>query len=463
LTRPRHATPPNPRHTAGSAAEWTPIEIDTITAIANDPDLYTLATEIAHRRPGDPGRPCPYPSVVWLFYITVAGVLGSHRKAAAAIHNTHYWNLFRRAARKTATLRLPRTPPSRNQCEYHRGQLTEQLDTLLTRFRELAAARAIAHDCLDPTTPRSAVNLPRGAFVAVDGKVLRSPIRKKTAEKWRAQGRRLIDGADHIQGGDDKHPVFGVKALFATTRADNTRNNRIVIDVRHVPEHGAGGEAGVAVQALRALAQRAPGLRGVCYDGALRGTHIDAVTKLGLCVLSPTNKGIKPTILEQISCPCGDNHELWTADGRIVQPEILDTGDTVYRPCPVAKTYWRHNPAAGTYRHYQDIAVAPCGTIHTQRVDTTRADRARGYNRAEHLRQHVKTETGHSVYDRQYGLREDVEAFNDLLQSTLHKGRVPAFTVARQILWALGFAFARNSIAHYLRAQHGADPPQLAA
>jgi hypothetical protein len=41
--------------------------------------------------------------------------------------------------------------------------------------------------------------------------------------------------------------------------------------------------------------------------------------------------------------------------------------------------------------------------MHRACIDTTGADRNRGYNRAEHLRQHVKTDDGDSVYDRCYG------------------------------------------------------------
>lgn len=461
--RHTRASTPTTASTHRRHAEHTPLEIDKITAIATDPDLYALAAEIPHRTPGEPGRPCSHPPVVWLFYIAIAGALGSHRKAASALAgNEHYWQLLRRAARKTNNQQLPKRPPSRNQCEYHRGKLANRLDTLLARWRDLVAARATTHDCFDPAVPRSTTELPRGSFVAVDGKVLPSPIRKKTAEKWRAEGRH-IDGDDHVQGGDDAHPVFGTKTIFATARADNTRNDRLIVDLRHVPPSGGGGEAGIAVDAIRGLAARAPGLRGVCYDGALRGKHIDPLIKAGLTVLSPTNKGIGPAALEPISCPCGQTHQLWTADGRICQPEVLDTGDTAYRPCPVAKRYWRRNPGNGSYRYYQDVAVTPCGTIHSQRVDTTPEDRKRGYNRTEHLRQHVKTNTDDSVYDHQYGIREDVESSNDLLQTTMHKGRAPAFTANRQLLWALGYAISRNSLAHHLRAKRGTDPPQHAA
>jgi hypothetical protein len=40
------------------------------------------------------------------------------------------------------------------------------------------------------------------------------------------------------------------------------------------------------------------------------------------------------------------------------------------------------------------------------------AGRNRGYNRAEHLRQHVKTDDGDSVYDRCYGWREHSDTTN---------------------------------------------------
>ena len=53
--------------------------------------------------------------------------------------------------------------------------------------------------------------------------------------------------------------------------------------------------------------------------------------------------------------------------------------------------------AAGTHRYYQDFRGGPCGTTHTQRVGTTNADRTRGYNRAEHLHQHAKTEAGEPI------------------------------------------------------------------
>lgn len=76
--------------------------------------------------------------------------------------------------------------------------------------------------------------------------------------------------------------------------------------------------------------------------------------------------------------------------------------------CPVAKIYPRRNTDGS--RWYVEFAIPSCGTVHRERIDATDADRDRGYNRAEHLRQYVKTDDGDSVYDRCYGWREDAES-----------------------------------------------------
>ena len=85
----------------------------------------------------------------------------------------------------------------------------------------------------------------------------------------------------------------------------------------------------------------------------------------------------------------------------------------------------------------QENATA-CGTVHTQRLDTTDDDTAKGYNRTEHLRSHTKTDEGDSLYDRCYGWREDSESVNDILQEKLHKRRMIAYTSDKQFLVMLG-------------------------
>jgi hypothetical protein len=193
---------------------------------------------------------------------------------------------------------------------------------------------------------------------------------------------------------------------------------------------------------------------GVCYDGAFRGKHIDHAMKLGLTVLSPLHDSTRvATAFARLECACRDVHDLWTADGRICERQVLDTGDKHLQPCPVAKIYPRRNTDGS--RWYIEFAIPSCGTVHRERIDTTDGDRDRGYNRAEHLRQHVKTDDGDSVYDRCYGWREDSESLNNTLDRTLYGGRMIAYAAVRQLTVMLGFALGRNAIAAYLhRRRH---------
>lgn len=157
---------------------------------------------------------------------------------------------------------------------------------------------------------------------------------------------------------------------------------------------------------------------------------------------------------------CREVHDLWTTDGRICERQVIDTGDKHLQPCPVAKVFPRRDVDA-THRWYLEFATPSCGTVHRQRIDTTTDDQTRSHNRAEHLRQHVKTDDGDSVYDRCYGWREDAESLNNTLDRTLYGGRMIAYSAARQLTVMLGFALDRNAIAAYLhrrrqQLEHGA-------
>ena len=310
------------RADAGPDQERTPTEVDFVEAIATNTDVYALADVLPRRPTGDGGRPNRYPAAVYVIYIVLAGVLGSHRKAACAIANQHYWRLIRLAARKTVELDLPRTAPTRNMCEYHRGKIAAQVEVFAARYRELALAQAAEHSCLSPAAPRSATDPRRANFVAADGKVVKSPILKKTADRWRKDGRH-IDASMHVQGGDAEQEVFGAKFWQATVRSGTDRNDRIIIDARRIPKRGYGGEAGIAVEAITDLAQRAPRAAWCLLRRRTTRCPHRPPLKKGLVVLSPTHSGTKPTALKRLSCTCGDNHELWTVHGRICERQIL--------------------------------------------------------------------------------------------------------------------------------------------
>lgn len=427
--------------------EWTPSHIDFVEAITANPDIHLLADTLTISRLGEGGRPSTHPVVVYVIYIALAGVLGSHRKAASTIANRHCWKIIRDSVYLTAGIDLGRLPPTRNMCEYHRGKISTQVEAIAEKYRDLAIAQAHEHGWLNPAAGRSTSNPHRANFVAADGKVAPSPVSEKTAHKWRGQGRHL--NADrHTQGGDPE-PVFGAKFWLAAVRADDRRNDQIILDIRHIAKCD-GGEAAIATAALETLSTKTTGLHGVCYDGALRGIHLNRLIKRGLTVFCPAHRGTKATPTATVVCSCGDTHELWTKRGEICEHHILDTGETTDIPSPVAKRFFRRN-ADGTFREYIEIALA-CGTVHTQRMDITDEDAKRHYNRTEHLRQYVKNGAD-GVYRRCYGWREDAESINNLIQQTLHNRRMIAYSAARQYLVMLGFAIGRNSLARWLRQQ----------
>lgn len=283
-------------------------EIGAVRAIASNPDMITLAATVPPPRPG-PGRKSAYPLAVFLVYQTLAGHARSHRAGARLMAEPDYWRLIRRIFRDCHNIDLPKRAPTRDQCDYGRATLAAHNVALYDEFRDVSAAQALEHGCFDPNTPRAVEKLNRAGFVAMDGTVVKAPIREKTAQRWAAKG-RPFHASVMVEAGEDRGTrVFGSKYIFATTRPDTQVNNRVIVDLRY--DKGTksyGGEAGISIAALLELTGRAPGVQGVCYDGAFRGVHADQAMKAGLVVLSPVHEGLKPVPVSIIDCPCGDKH-----------------------------------------------------------------------------------------------------------------------------------------------------------
>ena len=119
--------------------------------------------------------------------------------------------------------------------------------------------------------------------------------------------------------------------------------------------------------------------------------------------------------------------------------QILDTGEKHLQACPVGQIFPAATPTAAT-AGTSSSQLPSCGTVHRQRIDTTDGDRKRGYNQAEHLRQHIKTDDGDSVYDRCYGWREDSESLNNNSTAPLRRAhdhhRRPSAHRDARIRWA---------------------------
>jgi len=439
----------------------TLLELEKVRAVASYPALYAISDLIPDRAPNAPGRPAHYPAWVSVIHKVLHGAFGSANHASRIMANPEYWQIIcHHAAANGKTARIQ--PPQRHHHCYAQDKIDEYIDALHQGLLDTAATLARELECLNPDAPVSRTNPARGQFVVGDGTVVAAPERKSTIEKKVATGKTTVNAHLEVQNGDGAPEFrYGTKFAIMSTRPDNTRNLRVVLDTVPVPPgKGYKGEAGIALTMLDRLTSR-PELRvdGICYDGAFRGKHIDHAMKRGLTVLVPPHAGTaKPTPLTNIECPCGDTHALWTNEGRLHERTILDTGETHLQPLPVAKVYSRRN-RGGTHRWYIDFAVT-CGTVHHQRIDTTDDDAAKGLNRAEHLRQHTKTEEGDSLYDRCYGWREDAESLNNTLDRTLYGGRMTAHTATRQHSVMIGFALGRNAIARHI---HQRQQPQTTA
>lgn len=433
----------------------TLLEIEKVRAVASYAALYGISDLIPDRAPNSPGRPAHYPAWVSVIHKVLHGAFGSANMASRIMASPEYWQIIRdQAAKHGKNARVK--PPRRHHHVYALERLDAHIDNLHRGLLDTAAELARELGCLSPNAPVSRTNPTRGQFIVGDGTVVAAPERKSTIEKKAASGKSTVNAHLEVQNGDDAPEFrYGTKFNFMSTRPDNTRNLRVVLDATPVPPgKGYKGEAGIAVAMLdRLTARKELRIDGICYDGAFRGTHIDHAMKAGLTVLAPTHAGTaKPTALTALDCSCGDTHELWTDQGRLHERSILDSGETHLQPLPVAKVYARRN-RAGIYRWYIDFATT-CGTVQSERIDITPEDRDKGYNRTEHLRQHTKTDDGNSVYDRCYGWREDAESLNNTLDRTLYGGRITAHSATRQHSVMIGFALGRNAIAAYIHQRH---------
>lgn len=429
----------------------TLLELEKVRAVASYPALYAISDMVPDRPEGSPGRPAHYPAWVSVIHKVLHGAFGSANHASRIMANPEYWQIIRQQAAANGKAARPQPPQRHHHC-YAQERIDDHIDTLHQGLLDTAAALARQLDCLDPDTPVSRTSPARGQFVVGDGTVVAAPQRKSTVDRRAANGGPTINAYTEVQNGDGAPEYrYGAKFAILSARPDNTRNLRVVLDTMPVP-HGKGykGEAGTTLKMLDRLTMRTDiRVDGICYDGAFRGTHIDHVMKQGLIALVPPHAGTAvPTPFTTIDCRCGDTHNIWTSNGRLHERAILDTGETHLQHLPVAKVYDRRN-RDGTHRWYIDFATT-CGTVQRERLDITDEDTTKGYNRTEHLRQHTKTDTGDSLYDRCYGWREDAESLNNTLDRTLYGGRMTAHTATRQHSVMIGFALGRNAIASYL-------------
>ncbi|MCE4945187.1 hypothetical protein LVX13_19005 [Streptomyces albulus] len=118
----------------GSKGGVTVLDVDRVTALAANLDVYRMADALPAQREGSPGRPAEFPDYVWVLFAGLLGIFGSARKAAAAMASPLYWSLMRKGVAAclgpAAALALPAHGPSRNQWNWHSRRLRDHLPQL---------------------------------------------------------------------------------------------------------------------------------------------------------------------------------------------------------------------------------------------------------------------------------------------------------------------------------------------
>lgn len=455
-------------------------EIALVEAVADSDVVYAIGAALPPKPQGSPGQERYYPEVLVAFYAAFAGGTGTWRKGAAIMEEPAYWEIIRRHAAQRG-IDLWERPPLRCNCEDARDRICPKpprsdsssdtkkrraspiLEEIRAVFRSESCAMAKRHGCFDPNL-HSIAQPARANTVCTDGKVNGTIVNAATVEKRRNRG-QTIDGVLHQQGGDDGTPKHGMKFCHSCVRPDLKRNSRIIVDMQYVPTSGYGGEAGLAVTSLTELAHTEPGADTVCYDGALRGVHLQTLADTGYLVFSPphgTTAKPHPLELTDGSCTCGTRHQLHTENGHVSVRTIDEDGTVSTRRCPAKPPVRQHRASANRYDWYVVITL-PCGSNHRLRINEPARDG--GPLRIERLRQSARDDEDPGDHYRQhYGRREDAESINNIIERTFRGGRAISYTIDRQFLAMIGHAIARNAIADALWKHDDlpADPPAAA-
>ena len=257
--------------------------------------------------------------------------------------------------------------------------------------------------------------------------------------------------------------AYGNKFVLVNARKPEP-HARIILDVSSVPDPG--GEAAVALDALRSVAPLLPGAQGVLYDGAFRGTHNRVVlADLGLLPIVPVTaksggKRLRKPREERlvlieaqvVSTPAGSEKvQLFAQMGAIGLGELDETGEVVFRRLERVAVKRRVNRGNGRYRWYVEyrLPADKGGGIARVRLDTTTQDDARKLNRSEYVR---GIPTDDPDWFRLYPRRSDAESINRALDDTLWLRRAHSKGRVRQLFELMGFALMTNALAVY---RHG--------
>ncbi|WP_328299245.1 hypothetical protein OG389_16505 [Streptomyces sp. NBC_00435] len=472
--RPDYTIGPIPDDAFGAAGDPPPPKGPEAPAISlnqrfsylvNNPDLYTAADSLPAK--SRTGRPAHYPPIVYLIFLSSISIFDSARYTAVNLQDSIWWNQVRDALRShmgdEAADTLPAVGPSRSQWNYYfQKHLKPAFATIRDISRDLWIQQALDSGMMAESGKRVSRAYPeRQQVVHADATVARpasSQRHHEVEDKVTGEIRRHRvdpDAGISVEGGGNR--VYGNKFLAMAVRLAATPHSRIVLSIESIRHKSRArdphrdDEGTAFVKMVKHLLTKAPDLRAITYDTALRGVHRAPLIAAGLVAFTTQHSGLSPEPLALFQeGPC--NHKLYVAEGRVCERLIdLKTGKDHYAPLPVEELACRKGKKATRYYHRITI---PCPVkTHTEhiRVDETEEDRQtdpstgkKRFNRTEHLRQ-VPPDT--PAGRRLKGFRQDSESLHSRFDQRYPHERVPAYGATAALLIYIGYAWLSNSMA----------------
>lgn len=458
--------------------------LEQVEAILTNPAVYELADAIATYNEAG-GRKSIYPTFMLLAYEALISVYRSARRVEAEIGHRLVWSFMREvvAARFAgdAEMWLPEEPMRRHHYLYGRSRyLVPNRERIRDLFEEIASRQAADDLSLCSEDGPGSVSHPHPSrMLYADGKVVTPLFKAKPGtyhvDKETGEVREVRSEADaalHITGSGE--PAWGTKHVMVAARGSQP-HCRMILSVASV--EAVGGEAKVALERIASLAGNLPGATGVIYDGAFRGTHIaELMHTHGLLPVVPVQaktggkRARKARVerrvwvgearIQRTDCD-SRTVQLYAEGGALCIGELDETGAVVLTPLERVKVERRPN-VDGTWRWYGLYLVpAPLGPGSIRvRLDTTDEDRARRFNRCEHLRAIPPSDDD---YRRLHPMRADAESINRHLDDTMWLTRAHSVGRERQLVNLIGYGLAVNSLALHRYRRNLAPPGELAA
>lgn len=433
-----------------------------IMNLLEDAAIWMLGEALPQPERSHGGRPRHYPGWMYMVFDALIHEFGSAREAARELLDPELWALLRVAGERRypndTSKWLPETPMRRH--HYSHAKRTFLLDDDLLEslgdvHRRQAAALAREVGLCDPEANGSLTHPSPRRVVYGDGKHIKPRFKtppgappKPVRGTGEIRSARSDPDAEHYMTGGGEQ-VFGVRFVFLSVRGRDV-NHRVLLDVIHAPV--AGGEAKYAVAAFERTKPNLPGAQVALYDGALRGKHLSELYRCGYLPMARMTRapgGRLPEVhygAATVRRPDGSTEQvqIHLVHGAPHLKEIGVDGEPILTPLRRAKTSTAHGK-----RWYNEYEVPPeygGGTVRL-RLDSTKDDVSKSFNREEHLRAIPPEDED---YEALYALRNDAESGNRTLDDSMLRER--AHSVGRRgiQLNVLTWSIYRNAQARAL-------------